>query len=745
MPSQELASQKKIQQSVLNSIRQKPGFILIEGEPGSGKTFVKNQLIKQLRSQVLIVDITYSRYSFDEFVSSLAEKLKLKCNLEDAKDCLNALHQFCQSKLRSGTPLAVIIDDAQFMPVKTFELLKQAINGENDAGSVQNQLGLYGVLFSDNTLKPTLDLEFITDGLIHTCLTLPRPSEADMRQFLQQLIANNNPTLSLSEGAELVILINSAGNLRKAKLLLQRAAEQCQQSSQLMISEEMVENLSTAETVIPILDQVSRTNQSAIPDALQGILTRSLLDTPEKPVLKTKHNNNDMPLFANDLANTEASSFSQPLPTGNLELGANKDKSQAITTPSTPQQSAPINPQTVNIKANEERTPEQVKQPNVENTENSNASSSNNEQPTNERTNDNKNATEIKTTNDSALTASKATSSLSTEDLESKPEFVDSFSASPIATDRSPIAKTQTKVKSSPGISRWILIIIFAGLLGGLAWLSTQPGFDPTAKIEKLKALIIHNVQQYLPALQDIAPPSNTPIDLPTNEDQKQPLEALPTETQEDAPVNTQKTTVNKPQTEAKKPTDKVTIIQAEQDLINTVEAQLESAEEENLDTLINDELHKLQTQKPDQAPPKEAPATTNVTPDKIDELTDKEKTEAIEDNAPPNIDDLIELEARDAQLTMLSKKAKIHLDNYRYTIPESDNAVLTLRRILDIDAENTWASEQLTWIKEQYMRRAQTAKEQGNNLAAAQILGRLLWIDSSNAEAKAAIRQIQQ
>lgn len=737
----EFSSHQAIKQSVFDQLLNSPGFVLIQGDAGSGKTQLKEQFVKKLRSRLLVLDLPYCHYQFDELLFTLAERLKIRYQESDLESCQQALSKFTQLKERTGTPFTLIIDDAQFIPLETLQALKQATDSQAPA-----RLALRGILLSDRSLSEKLQFQFMENSLLSTVISMPRLTEADMHSFISQQLAQST-NVQIEPMAEQLILIAAMGNLRRAKQLVQQSIALCRQQQSGLITETMVEELSGSDEQLPVLDRPLAEGNASIPEDLRGILTHSLLDTPDKPILKQKRADQDTPLFVNDLSNAQVTPVPPTALRGNMQDAIGQPQPSEV-----PKSTTPPPPTAPSAATDTEATKQATS------SEGSAISPVSEPNAAKEKTTKSAPAADISTQENQqeALTASREHSAVN---LKEEP---------PTATIDS--ETTDKQISKPPKTLRWVAAACLLVFTGALGWLASQPGFNPAAKLEQLK--------QQTRQLTGQASPSETAKD-PVSQDKSQNLAAKQTtvtagqgqKPEQQTPITTadietaapddsttsaglaateQETQLSDAQTTAKQTTTETNTTDTPAPDIETTAAMTEAL------AVIENQL--AESEQRQDAPPTVADVEAIVTSHQQTaqaEITEPTTTaETVQSFSPAPTPtaaartaveqdtDLLHAQATAAQLAMLEKKAQIHLDNYRYTIPEEDNAVLTLRRILNIDGENSWAQERMQWINDQYMRRAKAAEATGNAAIAVQNYARLLWIDPNQPEARAGLNR---
>ncbi|WP_207063985.1 ATP-binding protein [Motiliproteus sp. SC1-56] len=207
-----------------------PGIILVEGSTGSGKSHLKQQLIRGLTGDFTVVDLAYSRLDPDEFCTALGAQ-PVAAAADSAAEPqpappLDRLRQRTRHLAEQNRPLLVCIDDAQFLPTATRELLLALITGSNAPASP-----LYAVLFADSSADFSLVGGADPEQGLRSRMVLNPPSETDLSRLIDLILVlggTNSSALSKEERNE--ILASADGSLRQTRhlteqALLQRASD----------------------------------------------------------------------------------------------------------------------------------------------------------------------------------------------------------------------------------------------------------------------------------------------------------------------------------------------------------------------------------------------------------------------------------------------------------------------------------------------------------------------------------------
>ncbi|MBI5663814.1 MAG: AAA family ATPase [Nitrospirae bacterium] len=114
------------------SVDQKEGFLLITGEPGTGKTTMLNVFLENWKSRAETAIILTPRLSPEEFLSAVAEDLDIDIGNKNKHEIIKSLRDFMAIKSSEGKRVIIIVDEAQNLPDETLEELRLLSNLETD-------------------------------------------------------------------------------------------------------------------------------------------------------------------------------------------------------------------------------------------------------------------------------------------------------------------------------------------------------------------------------------------------------------------------------------------------------------------------------------------------------------------------------------------------------------------------------------------------------------------------------------
>ncbi len=106
------------------------GFIVLTGEIGSGKTTLLKYLLekKKIKNPVDIAYILNTNLNPEEFLGMLVKEFDIRTNSKDKSDLLDELTNHFINQYAKGTRSVIVVDEAQNLPLDTFEELRMLSN-----------------------------------------------------------------------------------------------------------------------------------------------------------------------------------------------------------------------------------------------------------------------------------------------------------------------------------------------------------------------------------------------------------------------------------------------------------------------------------------------------------------------------------------------------------------------------------------------------------------------------------------
>ena len=117
--------------SLIYGIEKRKGCVVITGEVGVGKTTMVRSYLEESRDSGLkVIYVFNSNLSFPGLVKIIYQELGLAIESDDLSELVNGLHLALIEAYQQGINVALIIDEAQNMPVETLENLRMLSNLE---------------------------------------------------------------------------------------------------------------------------------------------------------------------------------------------------------------------------------------------------------------------------------------------------------------------------------------------------------------------------------------------------------------------------------------------------------------------------------------------------------------------------------------------------------------------------------------------------------------------------------------
>ena len=108
-------------------------MILLTGDIGCGKTTLTRALMDLLGSQYRTINIINPILSPAQFLRTIAKRMEIQISSNFKADLLDAIYEKVYQDYEAGTPVVIIIDEAQLIPGKeTFEEIRLLTNFQLD-------------------------------------------------------------------------------------------------------------------------------------------------------------------------------------------------------------------------------------------------------------------------------------------------------------------------------------------------------------------------------------------------------------------------------------------------------------------------------------------------------------------------------------------------------------------------------------------------------------------------------------
>jgi general secretion pathway protein A len=124
-------SHKAAMGALVYGIEERQGFVALIGEVGLGKTTILRSYLERVdQSQLKAIYIFNPNVSFSELLKTLCREFGIEELTEDIAETVNRLHQALIEEYKRGRNVALIVDEAQHMPIETLEHLRMLSNLE---------------------------------------------------------------------------------------------------------------------------------------------------------------------------------------------------------------------------------------------------------------------------------------------------------------------------------------------------------------------------------------------------------------------------------------------------------------------------------------------------------------------------------------------------------------------------------------------------------------------------------------
>jgi MSHA biogenesis protein MshM len=209
----ELLTQQKEIYDTINVHSQQGGLCLIMGEPGTGKTVIKEALCHNNSKQLLTATISRTMHTYTNTIKILCSAFKIDDEGAYFK-CEKRLIEQAYAFNREGKRLVTIIDEAHLMEIETLRKLRLIF----DEFPKNHNLILIGQV--DLLVRMSLTINTDIKSRVTYSVTLKKLNPDQMEQFIyNQMDAVGLGHNVITEDALGLIVRSSDGIVRKARNL----------------------------------------------------------------------------------------------------------------------------------------------------------------------------------------------------------------------------------------------------------------------------------------------------------------------------------------------------------------------------------------------------------------------------------------------------------------------------------------------------------------------------------------------
>jgi general secretion pathway protein A len=211
---------KECLSSLEYSFRQREGFTLITGEPGTGKTTLLNLFIEKMKGRAEIAVILTPRLTPEEMLFAVIDDLGLKTETRNKNDVISRFRNFLVEMNGIGKPVIIMVDEAQGLSIDTLEELRLLSNLETHKEKLLH-IVLFGQPELDDKLR-TEQLRQLKQRIITRC-TLGYLDATETYDYISYRISKAGGTpIKFDDRAKKEIFIKSRGIPRLINILCTR-------------------------------------------------------------------------------------------------------------------------------------------------------------------------------------------------------------------------------------------------------------------------------------------------------------------------------------------------------------------------------------------------------------------------------------------------------------------------------------------------------------------------------------------
>jgi type II secretory pathway predicted ATPase ExeA len=246
------ASHKRAYHELLTGLRRREGLMVLTGDTGMGKTTICRAVIDALGPRTFSALILNPYMSDAEVVRVILRDFGLVSRDDirkgafgraDMPQLLDTLEQFLKSLVPLNTYAVVVIDEAQSLPARVLDQVRQLLAFEHDSQRLL-QIILSGQPGLVQTLKT--DAMRAVDGRVsrRAELTPMAPEEVDSYIQHRLFVAGSRDSVTFPPESVRAIARLTKGVPRRVNLLCDRSLEEARRAGTTVIAQELVERAS---------------------------------------------------------------------------------------------------------------------------------------------------------------------------------------------------------------------------------------------------------------------------------------------------------------------------------------------------------------------------------------------------------------------------------------------------------------------------------------------------------------------
>ncbi len=119
--------------SLIYAVKERKGFVLLTGEVGAGKTLVTRMMLAHFGTHLAFATINHAVQSPEDLMESICTEFELCVESRtSATQLVRTFHDFLLARFAQNTPVVLVLDEAQNLPLQRFEQLRMIGNLEAD-------------------------------------------------------------------------------------------------------------------------------------------------------------------------------------------------------------------------------------------------------------------------------------------------------------------------------------------------------------------------------------------------------------------------------------------------------------------------------------------------------------------------------------------------------------------------------------------------------------------------------------
>ena len=202
---------------LLSGLAQDPGFLVLTGESGTGKTFLLHNVVQSLDAKTHVAFVVHAKFTARELLHYAARAWGLDIAGSSKAALLLRFQHFLHTQALNHDKVLLIIDEAHHLSLEALEELQFLTNFEDPAHSA-----LYIILVGQLSLEETLkrpELSSLSQRIGSNCRLVPLNTQETQRYIATRLAVAGVTDLVFTSQAIQEIFVHSHGIPRVINLI----------------------------------------------------------------------------------------------------------------------------------------------------------------------------------------------------------------------------------------------------------------------------------------------------------------------------------------------------------------------------------------------------------------------------------------------------------------------------------------------------------------------------------------------